>query len=224
MDQDKEFGMSLLGIGERFSDIGFNLPGVEHTIPEEDVEVKKQPRSRVTKRHQKNTYRRAFSETQLLDILDLNFEDGESYHFITGGDVDALSYLKIILRQQDLEYCLLSTWCMAMEDVYQISGWLDDGHIKKMDAYVGEIFPSSYGREYTELTKSITQHGGRIAVFRNHSKIFAGQGAKFSFGIETSANINTNPRTENGCITIGKDIFDFYKSYFDGITGFNVAG
>lgn len=33
-------------------------------------------------------------------------------------------------------------------------------------------------------------------------------------------NINTNPRTENGCITIGRDIYDFYKTYFDGIVSF----
>ena len=61
---------------------------------------------------------------------------------------------------------------------------------------------------------------GRIAVFKNHSKIFAGYGDKFHFGIQTSANINTNPRAENGSITIGKDIFDFYKEYFDGIVSF----
>ena len=33
-----------------------------------------------------------FSETQLLDIVDLPFANGDSYHFITGGDVDSLSY------------------------------------------------------------------------------------------------------------------------------------
>lgn len=188
-----------------------------------DAEVKdkpKQKRSRVLVRRHQNTYRRAFSETQLLDIVDAPFHNGESHHFITGGDVDALSFLKIILRQQDLDYCLFSTWCMASEDVYQIQDWLESGKIKKMDAYVGEIFPGSYRLEYGLLKPIIEKHGGRVAVFKNHAKIFAGYGDKFYFGIETSANINTNPRTENGCITIEKEIFDFYKEYFDGIIGF----
>lgn len=61
---------------------------------------------------------------------------------------------------------------------------------------------------------------GRIAVFKNHSKIYAGIGNKFAFGIETSANINTNPRAENGCITINAELFQFYKDYFDGIKSF----
>lgn len=66
---------------------------------------------------------------------------------------------------------------------------------------------------------------GRIAVFRNHSKIYAGynEAENFYFGINTSANINinTNPRTENGCIICRRDIFDFYKEYFDGIKSFS---
>jgi hypothetical protein len=192
----------------------------DEKIPKPDDPKPQQKRSTNIKRRHQNTYRRAFSETQLLDIVDLDFKDGDSYHFITGGDVDALSYLKIVLRQQDLDYLLFSTWCMASEDVWQFKDWLEAGKIKKIDAYVGEIFPGTYRLEYKMLKPLIESYGGRVAVFRNHSKIFAGYGDKFYFGIETSANINTNPRTENGCITIDRGLFEFYKAYFDGIVSF----
>ncbi|MDR1938331.1 MAG: hypothetical protein LBQ73_07525 [Tannerellaceae bacterium] len=166
-------------------------------------------------------YRRAFSETQLLDVLPREFKDGESYHCITAGDVDSLSYLKVVLRQQNLEHCLFSTWCMAAEDVLQIEEWVEAGRIKKLDAYVGEIFPNQYRIEYSMLKAMFKKYDcGRIAIFKNHSKIYAGYGDKFYFGIETSANINTNPRTENGCITIDKGLYDFYRAYFDGIKSF----
>jgi len=195
--------------------------GKEEVKEEEKEEKPRQRRSTKLARRHQNTYRRAFSETQLLDIFDHEFRDGESHHVITGGDIDALSYLKIILRAQDLDYCLFSTWCMAAEDVYQMEDWLASGKIKKMDAYVGEIFPGTYKQEYALLKPMIESYGGRVAVFRNHSKIFAGYGDKFYFGIETSANINTNPRTENGCITIDRNLFEFYKTYFDGIISFD---
>lgn len=169
----------------------------------------------------KNIYRRAFSETQLLDVLPKEFKNGESYHCITAGDVDSLSYLKVVLRQQSLDYCLFSTWCMAADDILQFAEWLEAGKIKKLDAYVGEIFPTTYKMEWKKLNEIFEKYQcGRIAVFKNHSKIYAGYGDKFAFGIETSANINTNPRTENGCITIDDGIFDFYKTYFDGIISF----
>ena len=178
------------------------------------------PRSTCIKRNTKSIYRRAFSETQLLDIMPLNMKDGESYHCITGGDVDSLSFLKVVLRQQNLDYLLFSTWCMASEDIHQFEDWLESGKIKKIDAYVGEIFPGNYKQEYKLLRPMVEKYGGRVAVFRNHSKIYAGYGNKFHFAIESSANINTNPRTENGCITIDKGLFEFYKEYFDGINSF----
>lgn len=163
-------------------------------------------------------YRRAFSETQLLDVVNFDYKEGHSYHFITGGDVDSLSFLKTVLRQQDLDYLLFSTWRMAAEDVLQLDEWIQKGKIKKMDAYVGEIFPNTYAIEYMMLTDLMKRTGcGRVAVFRNHSKIYAGYGEKFPFAIESSANINTNPRTENGCITIDRGLFEFYKEFFDGI-------
>lgn len=197
----------------------------------ETVEVKEKPVNKTRRRQteliameNRYLYRRAFSESKLLDCLGMEpFKEGYAYHFITAGDVDSLSYLKLILRYQDLEYCLASTWCMAGEDVLQFDEWLTKGKIKKLDFYVGEIFPSTYYHEWVKLNEIFEKHQcGRIAVFRNHSKIYAGYSDKFYFGIETSANINTNPRTENGCITIDKELFEFYKSYFDGIISFDV--
>ena len=197
---------------------------VDPIIEEKLKTPDKRRRSEVIERETKNIYRRAFSETQLLDLIPEDMKEGHSYHFITGGDVDGLSYLKLVLRQQPLDYLLFSTWVIAADDILQLEEWLKTGKIKKIDAYVGEIFKGSYVFEYKKLKEVITKYGGRLCEFKNHSKIFAGKGPKYSFGIETSANINTNPRTENGCITIDKEIFKFYKDFFDGIVSFDKEG
>ena len=202
----------------------FDLNMFDDKSIDNDNPPEKRDRRRKTEcivRSDKLIYRKAYSETQLLDAVGFDFKEGESYHCITAGDVDSLSYLKCVLRQQNLDYCLFSTWCMAADDIMQFEEWLEDGKIKRLDAYVGEIFPGSYKMEWKKLNEVFEKHKcGRIAVFKNHSKIYAGYGSKFHFGIETSANINTNPRTENGCITISKDLFHFYKDYFDGIKSF----
>ena len=210
MEFDKDF---------KFKFDVFDKENVE--VAEPEVKKTKRRTTECLVRTDKHLYRRAYSESKLMDAVGIDFKEGESYHCLTGGDVDALSFLKVVLRQQDLKYCLFSTWCMAAEDILQFEDWLIKGKIKKLDAYVGEIFPGSYSIEWNMLKRVFDeQKCGRIAVFKNHSKIFAGYGNKFHFGIETSANINTNPRTENGCITIGKEIFEFYRTYFDGIKSF----
>lgn len=211
----------LIGEGEKTAE---EIEDIKSGKPKE-IEIKrskkrKRPHVTCNVRHNKNVYRKAYSETQLLDVMGLNFKEGESYHCISAGDVDSLSYLKCVLRQQDLEYCLLSTWCMAMDDVLQIEEWLEAGKIKKIDAYVGEIFTGTYGGEYAKLKPLLKEYGGKVVIFRNHAKIIAGYGKKFYFSIESSANINTNPRAENTCLTVGKGLFDFYKGYFDKIISF----
>ena len=151
-------------------------------------------------------------------------EKGVSYNFITAGDVDSLSYLKVVLNWYNLDYVLCSTWCMAAEDILQLQEWHEAGRIKRLDMYLGEIFPGSYKIEWEMVKAFYKQHpdAGRAAIFRNHSKIYAGANyaEDFYFGIQTSANINTNPRTENGNITIDQGLFEFYKDYFDGIISF----
>lgn len=178
-----------------------------------------------TELSQRFEYRRAFSEVRMLEAMRyVKLENGVVYNFITAGDVDSLTYLKVILNQHDLDYLLLSTWCMAAEDILQVQQWYEEERIKKLDMHLGEIFPGSYKIEWSMVKKFYAEHpeAGRAAIFKNHSKIYAGCNVSddFYFGIQTSANINTNPRTEQGSITIGKGIFDFYKEYFDGIVSF----
>lgn len=193
----------------------------EFDIPEIKEPKKQKVPSRALKNSARHQKRRAFSEENLLKILPEHPEEGCSYHVLTGGNIDSLSFIKYILNTQDLEYCLLSTWCMAMCDVEEFRKWVNSGRIKRLDAYVGEIFQGSYAVVFDALKEVVEQTGGRICIFRNHAKIFAGIGKNFSFAIESSANINTNPRTENSTITLSKEVFLFYKEYFDGINSFN---
>ena len=148
-------------------------------------------------------------------------EKGKSYNFITCGDVDGLSYLKIVLNQYNLDYMMLSTWCMSAEDVLQVQRWWEEGRIKKFDMYVGDIFKNSYKIEYAMCVNFFEKNKdvGGIYCLKNHCKIFAGYNKEenFYFGVQTSANINTNPRIEQGAIVTDKGLFDLYKNFFDDI-------
>lgn len=71
----------------------------------------KAPRSRQHRKSElyelslKYEYRRAYSETKLLDLMGrFEFKQGHAYNFITGGDIDSLSFLKAVLRHQPLDH------------------------------------------------------------------------------------------------------------------------
>lgn len=164
--------------------------------------------------------RRSASEAVLSEIIPELIVPGDSWHVMSAGDVDSLSYIAHIIEREPLDYLLFSSWCMVTEDVERFAKWIADGRLGRLDAYVGEIFPNQYSDAHALLCDVCRTIGGRVAVFRNHSKIYAGQNSRFSFAIESSANINTNPRAEQTAIHASAELFDFYKRYFDGIKSY----
>lgn len=190
---------------------------------EEDAETPQEQQKSVSvvRTKERHFERRIKSELVLEAELPWHFEPGATYHCISFGDVDSLTYLRAIVKQQRLKYVLLSTWCMAITDAEEIKKWLEAGYIERVDFYVGEIFQRQYAGVYAFIRDNCLTNGGRICVFRNHSKVIAGFGERFDFAVASSANINTNPRCENTTITVNSDVAQFYKTFFDDIKSFN---
>ena len=164
---------------------------------------------------------RLLSESALDDALAWHFEKGAAYRVLSAGDVDSLTYLRHVVKQQHCDYVLLSTWCMAIADAKEMLTWIKRGMVSRFDFYVGEIFKDGY-RGCRDVLDEICKIGnGRTARFRNHSKLMVVYGDKFDCVIESSANVDTNPRTEQTCITVNSELCDFYKEYFDGINDFD---
>lgn len=202
---------------------GLNLEEAIGILPEELEEPPEEQQKSVKSMRAKERHfeRRVKSELALEQELPWHFENGCTYHCISFGDVDSLTYLRTIIKQQRVEYALLSTWCMAITDAEEIKKWLDNGYLGRIDFYVGEIFEKSYSGVYIYILENCLRNGGRICTFRNHSKVMAGYGEKFDFAIASSANVNTNPRCEQTTITISTEVAEFYKTFYDDIRSFN---
>ncbi len=175
-------------------------------------------RARAQKSSNKHHMRRANAEAHLADILPPVFLDGESWHVISRGDIDSLSYLRHILAGvTHLDHVLMSTWCIAKKDLEEIATWLDAGKIEQFDLYAGEIFPGSYGDEYEQVLKMCETYGCRLVVAKNHSKVTLASQGEYRVVVESSANVNTNPRIEQSAIHCNAELHAFYTEFFSGI-------
>ena len=188
--------------------------------PEEPENLNAGKSVQVKKTVNRHAMRRVLSELALEKELPWHFEQGVSYHCISFGDVDSTTYLRCIVKQQRIKYALVSTWCMASEDIREIRSWIEQGYIGRCDFYIGEIFKASYYKQYEELTDLCKTLGGRVCMFRNHAKIMVVLGERFDAVIESSANLNTNPRTEQSIVTVDTELALWYKNFFDGIKSF----
>lgn len=178
----------------------------------QSVQVKK-----ILTRHQ---IQRIASELALEKVLPWHFEQGVSYHCISFGDVDSLTYFRAIVKQQKIRYALISTWVMCSDSISELRNWLERGYIGRCDLYIGEIFKSSYYKQYEEIYALCKDLGGRVAICRNHSKVMVLLGERFDAVIESSANVNHNPRMEQTCVTVDSELAHWYKEIFDGIVSY----
>ena len=152
----------------------------------------------IARRQIKTIFRRANSEKHLAEILPA-IEMDMSYHVISRGDIDSMTYLVHLLKHGGpIDTLTLSTWCMAMPDVEEIDTAIDTGMIGHCHFCIGEIFPNQYPAEYGKVREIESIGKVRVTVARNHSKIMLGAAPDrgWYFVIESSANANTNPRIE----------------------------
>jgi len=207
-------------------DLTFSFDEEEEKVQVPKVEKEKHPEQELTVsvKHRlghRNQARKIASEAALENAMPWHFEPGDCFHCFSFGDVDSFTYLKMVMRQQRIKYLALSTWCMAGEDVKELMHWHKRKMIGRVDFFMGEIFRGSYPEVYHLTKEFVKQCGGRLVVFRNHSKVMAIKGDRFDCLIESSANVNTNPRSENTVVTVDSDLVDEYIKLFGQIIPFN---
>lgn len=166
----------------------------------------------------KYAYRRAFSEMQLLDAMQgEEFRDGYCYCFLTRGDVDLISYLKIVSRQQHIHHLGVATWNANIPDFETLAYLKRKGRIGAMDIFLGSI-----NRAQSEARKNVNEYRRIMAEFpdvtikvvKTHIKTFYGDGDRFPFVITGSPNLNTNVNSEAVCVIIDRGAYEFYRDFF----------
>ena len=110
--------MKLLSISD-LKKLGTKPLVAPATTPETTPE-QKPVRSQSTKLNIAKVARRANSEKHLDEILDWDLQPETAYHIISGGDIDSLTFLRHVLRNQPLDYCCLSSWCIAKQDITEL--------------------------------------------------------------------------------------------------------
>lgn len=166
---------------------------------------------------------RLLSEKTLADSMDWHLAEGTSYHVLSYGDVDMLTFLRHIAREQRIEYVAIASWAIAQVDAEELDRWVERGIIGRVDYVVGDVFRTHmrYRVIKETLARTAARCGGRVLTCRTHMKVIAIFGERYDAVIESSANIETNPRAEQTCITVDAGLAAFYKEWMDALPNFD---
>jgi hypothetical protein len=171
------------------------------------------------KNRERALFRRFTSERNLEEMLDWEFQEGDSWHILTNGEIDAIAFLRMLVRRQPLDFLSVSTWKITEPEIDELRRLLEIGRLGRVDFYVGKLYNANLYDAYVRMRQLVKAYGGRVSILSVHAKTAVGMGPEFSFVMEGSANYNVNMKIENYCITIGRGLALAYKGFFDALPG-----
>lgn len=175
------------------------------------------PAQAMRRQHRIHT-RRVRNDAELQRLLPATVSAGDSWHVLSTGDIDVLSFMRhLIAGCGHVDRALVTTWRINRDDLEQIQAWLDAGHIERFDLIIDQRFGRLAPDEYQLAQQIAADYGGSVHCCLNHAKVtlLSAPHAGQWLVVESSANVNTNHRLEQTALHNSRALFDFYAQALD---------
>jgi len=182
------------------------------------LETEAMPQARAHRLSPRRRYERMQQKDALEDVLAGTPVEGESVHILSRARFDFWTWVPAMLdwidHSPDL-YC--STWTLSRGNVVELLELWDAGRIDRAHFLTGLYFKRRETAVYTRLLEGIRARGGRYRSSRNHAKVLllANPDRKAWLTVEGSANLTSNPRTENYIVTNDRGLWEFHRGWME---------
>jgi hypothetical protein len=165
------------------------------------------------------------SNQYLAEVLKGLPEPNTTWHAISNSRFDFWSFIPAVISYLNnyTTELYISTWTTNNRNTQSLIELYDQGKIGKVVFVVGRYFQSREQATYNYLASNLMQRHQKLIVGEHHAKIMLLHNQDNYIVIESSANLTSNPRTENFVYSNDKDLYYFYKSWFEGLTQGKVA-
>ena len=146
---------------------------------------------------------------------------GECLKFISlRGGVASLSFIAWIADREPIEELQASTLRIGPRQYEYLDRLARAGKLKSarfvLSSMQGQMDGKRGTRNYAEEFRKISdRHAWRVVVVNNHSKIILIKTAANWYVLETSSNLNDNPKIEQYSLENNEELYAFYSQFFD---------
>ena len=141
------------------------------------------------------------------------------YKFVSSGGFSSISFVKFVADRTHINYLFASTLRVGAKHLKIIDNLKRAGKLDICEFVVGSIMrdgsrtDKKYGY-YDDLEKVCRVNGWTVRVLNNHSKILLFDTFDGKFVLETSSNLNENPKCEQFSLERDEGLYDFYLNFF----------
>lgn len=142
------------------------------------------------------------------------------YKFVSMGGFSSISFIKYISDRTVIKNLYVSTLRVGKKELQILDAISNSGRLHKVNFIVGSIMktPGDYVKKwsyYENFEMICDKNNWKYKTENNHSKILLFDTEAGYFVIETSSNLNENPKIEQFSFEKSEELFNFYKQIFE---------
>ena len=159
-------------------------------------------------------------ETKQLDALvGSPPKNNECFKMLSvGGGFSSLGIIKYIADREVVEEMYVSTFRIGKNHFKVLKKLYDLGRIKKANFITSSaqkhIDGDSDYNYYQTIERTCQKNGWGLKVFDNHSKLLLLKTANNFYVVETSSNLNENPKMEQFSWENDQELYEWYQELF----------
>lgn len=152
----------------------------------------------------------ATGTAQVLKEMESLPSESECFKFISDGGFSSICFINAIAKKSRIDNLYISTFAVGKKEMLALKSLSDSGNLGRVFFLLQkQLLDNKTG--YAELFESIIQQKGWCySDSPNHSKVLLFDTAAGKYVIETSSNLNKNPRFEQFSVEKDEELYRFY--------------
>ena len=157
---------------------------------------------------------------QLKTALPVMPTPTESYRMLSvKGGFSSISLIAHIAQSEKIESLFVSTFRVGVRQFEVLMDLRRKGRLESVSIITSGLQGENQ-KNYDYLTPVLDgckKNGWRICELNNHSKVILAKTKNGHYVIETSSNLNENPKIEQFIVENDEGLFNWYKDFFEAV-------
>lgn len=139
--------------------------------------------------------------------------DDECFKFISEGGFSSICFILFVAERAVIKNLHISSFRVGKKEIQAMHALKNKGRLHYSEFVLCSFARDEQGGAFAILDRICKENDWAIHAVNNHSKVHLYDTDKGKFVIETSSNLNENPKMEQFSFEKDADLYHFYRQH-----------
>lgn len=150
-------------------------------------------------------------KAEINTLIDRLPRDDECFKFISEGGFSSICFILFVAERAVIKNLHISSFRVGKKEIQAMHTLKNKGRLENSEFVLCSFAKDEQGGAFSILDKICRQNQWSIHAVNNHSKVHLYDTDKGKFVIETSSNLNENPKMEQFSFEKDAALYEFYR-------------